>query len=164
MGDYRVRGSSRLPAASTAVRDVRVRATTDGGSGGQDRRVQQLKEKEHRMSIQIAAQQAVDVYSLSPGRIGSIVAGVLCLVGVVAGGLARVRSRAGTGSGRRGALVAVATGATGVVVAGVVAAGSDGGIGTGNGLAGAFVALALGLAALVLGGLTLARSRPRGDH
>ncbi|MDW5325801.1 DUF6223 family protein [Plantactinospora sp. KLBMP9567] len=107
---------------------------------------------------------AATVYTISSGRIGSIVAGLLGLAGVVVGGLARARAagRIGTGSGRRGAMVALALGIVGVVIGGVVAATSNGNIGTGNGLGGAIVAVALGLVSMALGGLALTRSRRTG--
>jgi hypothetical protein len=107
---------------------------------------------------------AASVYTMSSGRLGSTVAGVLGLIGVVVGGLALARpaSRVGTGSGRLGAIVALAAGLTGMALGGLVAATADGAVGSGNGLGGAFVALVIGLIATVLGGLALARSRRTG--
>ena len=107
---------------------------------------------------------AASVYTMSPGRLGAIVAGVLALVGVILGGrtLARPTGRTGTGSGRRGAYVALVLGLIGMALGGVVVATSDSGIGTGNGRGGAYVALLLGLISIVLGGLALARSRRAG--
>jgi hypothetical protein len=104
---------------------------------------------------------AVSAYTLSPGRIGAIVAAVLALTGVVLGGLAMARSagRLGTGSGRRGAVVALALGLIGMVLGGLVVATADGGLGTGNGLGGGVVALVVGLVGVVLAGLALVRSR-----
>ncbi|HEX6356614.1 DUF6223 family protein [Actinophytocola sp.] len=96
---------------------------------------------------------AASVYTMSAGRIGSIVGGLLGLAGVVVGWLA-IRST------RRGrAVLAVALGLVGMAVGGVVVATSDSGIGTGNGRGGAYVALLVGLVAVVLGGLALARVR-----
>jgi len=121
-------------------------------------------------AIALAAQAAgqvpvqpdvVSVYTLSPGRIGAIVAGVVGLTGVVIGGLALGRSvgRTGSGSGRRGAFVALVLGPIGLIIGGLVVATADGGIGTGNGLAGGVVAMIVGLIGVALGGLALARSR-----
>ena len=83
------------------------------------------------------------------------------IVGVVIGGLALARSagRIGTGTGRRGAIVALAAGPIGLVIGGLVVATADGGPGTGNGVVGGIVALVVGLIAMALGGLALARSR-----
>jgi hypothetical protein len=99
--------------------------------------------------------------TMSTGRLGSIVAVLLGLIGVVVGGLAlgRPASRIGTGSGRLGAFGALAGGLIGMALGGLVVATSDGGIGTGNGRGGGYVALVVGLIAVVLGGLALARSR-----
>ncbi|AVT28752.1 hypothetical protein C6361_03720 [Plantactinospora sp. BC1] len=107
---------------------------------------------------------AASVTTMSPGRIGSIVAGLLGLVGIVVGALARARStgRLGTGNARRGALTAIALGLVGALIGAVVVATSDGGLGTGNGLGGAIVALALGATGMLLGGLTLNRTRHTG--
>jgi hypothetical protein len=104
---------------------------------------------------------AVNVYTLSPGRIGAIVAAVVGLIGAVIGGLALVRSarRIGTGTGRRGAIVALVLGPIGLVIGGLVVATADGGLGTGNGLGGGVVAMAIGLIGMALGGVALARSR-----
>jgi hypothetical protein len=107
---------------------------------------------------------AVNIYTMSPGRVGASVGGVLGLIGVVVGGLALARhsGRFGTGSGRRGAIVALTAGLTGMALGGLVTATASGGIGTGNGLGGAIVALVVGLIATGLGGLALARSRRGG--
>lgn len=103
---------------------------------------------------------APNVYTLSPGRIGAIMAGVLGLVGAVNGGLALARTagRTRTGDGRRGARVALVLGPIGLVIGGLVVATADGGIGTGNGLGGGIVAMIVGLIGMALGGLALARS------
>lgn len=104
---------------------------------------------------------AVDVYTMTPGRIGAIVAAVVGLIGAVIGGLALARSagRIGTGTGRRGAVVALVLGPIGLVIGGLVVATADGGLGTGNGLGGGIVAMVVGLIGITLGGLALARSR-----
>ena len=104
---------------------------------------------------------AASVYTLSPGRIGAIVAAIVGLIGAVIGGLALARSarRVGTGTGRRGAVVALVLGPIGLVIGGLVVATADGGLGTGNGLGGGIVAMMVGLIGMALGGLALARSR-----
>ncbi|MEU0485357.1 DUF6223 family protein [Streptosporangium sp. NPDC006013] len=103
-------------------------------------------------------------YTLTTGRLWSLVAALLGLAGVVVGGLALARStgRIGTGNGRRGAIVALVAGLAGAVVGGLVVAAADGGPGTGYGIVGGYVALVVGLIAMVLGGLALARSRRTG--
>lgn len=106
----------------------------------------------------------VGAYTLTSGRLWSLVAALAGLAGVVVGGLALARSagRIGTGSGRRGAVVALAAGLAGAVIGGLVVAAADGGPGTGYGIVGGFVALVVGLAGMALGGLVLARSRRAG--
>ncbi|MEV4188698.1 DUF6223 family protein [Streptosporangium canum] len=102
----------------------------------------------------------VSAYTMTAGRLWSVVAALVGLAGVVTGGLALARSagRIGTGTGRRGAIAALAAGLAGVVIGGLVVAAADGGPGTGYGIVGGFVALVVGLIAMVLGGLALARS------
>jgi hypothetical protein len=107
-------------------------------------------------------QPAVSVYTMSPGRLEAIAAGVMGLTGVVLGGRAlRSAGRIGAGSGRRGAIMALVAGLIGVTFGGLVVAAAKGGIGTGNGLGGGVVALVLGLIGMALGGLALARSGRR---
>lgn len=103
-------------------------------------------------------------YTLTAGRLWSLVAALLGLAGVVIGGLALARAagRIGTGTGRRGAIMALVAGLAGAVIGGLVVAAADGGPGTGYGIVGGFVALVVGLIAMVLGGLVLARSRRTG--
>ncbi|WP_318656161.1 DUF6223 family protein, partial [Streptomyces resistomycificus] len=72
--------------------------------------------------------------------------------------MTRPAGRFGTGSGRLGVIVAMAAGAAGMALGGLVTATASGGLGTGNGLGGALVALVVGLVALVLGGLALTLS------
>ena len=103
-------------------------------------------------------QPAVRVYTVSPGRLGAIVAGLVGLIGEVLGSRA-LRSAGRTGSGRSVALVALVAGLIGMALGGLVVATAGGGIGTGNGLGGGIVALVVGLLGVVLGGLALARSR-----
>jgi hypothetical protein len=106
-------------------------------------------------------QPAARVYTMSPGRIGAIVAAAVGLIGVIIGGLALVRStgRIGTGTVRRRAIAALVLGPIGLVIGGLVVATADGGVGTGNGLGGGIVAMVVGLIGMTLGGLALARSR-----
>ncbi|MGJ6965913.1 DUF6223 family protein [Streptosporangium sp. G11] len=107
----------------------------------------------------------VSAYALTSGRLWSLVGALLGLAGVVVGGLALARSTGristgtGTGTGRKGAVVALVAGLIGTALGGLVVAAADGGPGTGYGIVGGFVALVLGLIAMVLGGLALARSR-----
>lgn len=102
---------------------------------------------------------AVNVYTMSPGRIGAIVAGLLALTGLLVGGQALRRQKKGTGTGQRGAFVALVTGLVGVVLGVSVVATSAGGLGTGNGRGGGYVAIVLGTIALTLGRLALVRAR-----
>ncbi|WP_031172033.1 DUF6223 family protein [Streptosporangium roseum] len=108
----------------------------------------------------------VSVYAMSSGRLGSIVAALVGLAGVVIGGLALARAAGrigtGVGNGRGGAVVALVAGLIGTALGGLVVATADGGLGTGNGLGGGLVALVVGLIGMVLGGLVLARSRRTG--
>ncbi|GAA4916742.1 hypothetical protein HD597_005579 [Nonomuraea thailandensis] len=109
----------------------------------------------------LAQPDPVSAYSLTSGRLWSLVAALLGLAGVAAGGLALFRSRAGGRSGRTGAFAAVVAGAAGAVIGGLVVAAAEGGPGTGYGIVGGYVALVVGLAAVVVGGLGLARLRRR---
>ncbi|MFD7261647.1 DUF6223 family protein [Streptomyces sp. NPDC059874] len=110
------------------------------------------------VSVQPAA---ASVYTMSAGRLGSIVGGLLGLTAVVLGGMALARSagRIGNRFRRGGAVAAVVAGPIGMVLGGVVAATAEGGLGTGNGLGGAYVALLVGLIGTALGGLALTRRR-----
>ncbi|MFF5217468.1 DUF6223 family protein [Micromonospora sp. NPDC000442] len=96
--------------------------------------------------------------SMSGGRIGSTVAALLALAGVVVGGLALAPGRLRTGRVRAG-WIALVAGAVGMALGGLVVVTSDAGIGTGNGRGGGYVALVVGLIAVVVGGVVLARSR-----
>ncbi len=107
---------------------------------------------------------AANAYTLSPGRIGAIVATVVGLIGAVVGGLAARSVRgSSTANGRRRAIVALVLGPIGLVIGGLVVATADGGLGTGNGLGGGVVAMMVGLIGMALGGLALARSRQPGS-
>lgn len=94
---------------------------------------------------------AVGTYDLTPGRVWSLIAVLLGLAGLVAGGLALARGR--------GAVVALGGGLAAVVIGGWVVAAAKGGPGTGYGIVGGYVDLVIGVVALVLGGLATARSR-----
>ncbi|MEU6719266.1 DUF6223 family protein [Nonomuraea sp. NPDC046802] len=109
----------------------------------------------------LAPPDPVSAYTLTAGRLWSVVAALLGLAGVVVGGLALARSagRLGTGNGRRGAIVALAAGLVGAVIGGLVVAAAEGGPGTGYGIVGGYLALVVGLIAMILGGLALVRSR-----
>lgn len=98
---------------------------------------------------------AADLLTVSPGRLGSVVAGLLGLTGLVLGGLVLARPA----ERRPGAGVALAAGLLGTALGGLVVATSDSGIGTGNGRAGGYVALVVGVIAVTLGGLALVRAR-----
>ncbi|MFI7016754.1 DUF6223 family protein [Streptomyces sp. NPDC050164] len=113
------------------------------------------------MSIQLVT--AAEGYGVQ-GRGPSIAADLVALAGMAIGALAlaRAKGRAGTGSGRTGAVVAMAVGLTGMILAGVALAIADGGPGTGNGVVGSAFALVLGLFGIVLGVRARARSRREG--
>jgi hypothetical protein len=104
-------------------------------------------EKEHVMSVHLAA---VSAYDLTPGRLWSLIAAVLGLAGVIAGGLALARGR--------GAVVALTGGPAAVLIGGWVVAAAKGGPGTGYGIVGGYAALVIGVVAIALGGLATARS------
>lgn len=102
---------------------------------------------------------AVNVYTtLSPGRVGAIVAAVFGLIGVVVGG-SGAAGRISTSIRRRRAIVALVLAPIGLIVGASVVVAADGGLGTGNGLGGGVVAMVIGLFGMALGGLALARSR-----
>ncbi|MEU4538845.1 DUF6223 family protein [Streptosporangium sp. NPDC023825] len=125
------------------------------------------------LAVPVAAHASVQLdpvgaYTMTAGRLWSLVAAVVGLAGVVAGGLAlarstgRIGSGSGSGSGRRGAFVALAAGLAGAVVGGLVVAAAEGGPGTGYGIVGGVMALVVGLIGTALGGLVLVRSRRAG--
>lgn len=104
--------------------------------------------------------QPVGAYTLTAGRLWSVVAALLGLAGVVIGGLALARSARRIGNlGRRGAIVALAAGLVCTVIGGLVVGAAEGGPGTGYGIVGGYVDLVVGPIAMVLGGLALVRSR-----
>ena len=110
------------------------------------------------------ADQGVGNFVGTPARVWASIAAFVALVSVVIGGLA-LRSVRRTGNGgRKGAIVALVAGLTGVVNGAVNLAVADGGLGSGNGVAGGAMALVLGLVGAVLGGLVVARSRRTADQ
>ena len=100
--------------------------------------------------------------SLTTGRLVGTTAALVALAGVVIGRLALARSARRIGNGKRGAIVSLVAGLTGMVIGVVNLAVADGGPGTGNGVIGGAIALVLGLVAAVLGRLALTRSRRTG--
>lgn len=89
------------------------------------------------------------------GRFGATAFALLSLVSVIVGGMAVSRAVAG----RRRALLALATGAVGLVLSALHLALTTGGFGTGQGRAGAIAGVVLGLVGVGLGALALARAR-----
>ncbi|GAA0895141.1 DUF6223 family protein [Pseudonocardia zijingensis] len=107
----------------------------------------------HLIAAPLAEQLAAAPAGITSGRLGSLVAGAVGLVGVVAGGLAL------SGRGRTTAVTALVAGLLGAALAVLHLATSTGGFGTGSGRAGAIVALVVGLVGVALGGLATARAR-----
>lgn len=99
------------------------------------------------------------------GRLGSVVAGLLGLACLAAGGLALYRAvrRAGAAKVRAWTATSLVLGAACVTLSAVLLLQSAGDVGSGNGRGGAFVALLMGLTGTSLGGLALPRSRPGGQ-
>ncbi|MCZ7440359.1 DUF6223 family protein [Micromonospora sp. WMMC241] len=89
------------------------------------------------------------------GRFGATAFALLSLASVIIGGLAVSRP----GTGHRRTLLALATGAVGLVLSALHLATTTGGFGTGQGRAGAIVGVVLGVVGVGLGGLALARAR-----
>lgn len=102
---------------------------------------------------------AVTPYTLTGGRFWSMVAALLGLAGAAVGGLALARPTAATGTRRRRAVVAVASGLISGMIGALVVATADGGPGTGSGIVGGYAALVVGLMAALAGGLALGRTR-----
>jgi hypothetical protein len=106
-----------------------------------------------------------DASAMGSGRLWSLIAVVIGVVGVIVGGVAlarasrRVRIGAGSATGRQGAIVAAICGLVGFLIGVVIVATAGGGPGSGFGSVGGVVALVLGLIAMGLGGGALARSR-----
>ncbi|GIE97540.1 DUF6223 family protein [Paractinoplanes rishiriensis] len=98
---------------------------------------------------------AVQAYTLTGGRLAGTAAALIALAGLVLGGLALVRSAAGS----RRPLIAMAAGLLGTAGGAVVIAAADGGPGSGSGIVGGFAAVVIGLLACASGWLAAARSR-----
>jgi hypothetical protein len=120
------------------------------------------------MNMNIHSLLQIDwLLQVTPGRLFSIVAGVVGLISIVIGAIALSRSSRNIGAGRLG-ILAMVIGLIGVVIAGIHLASTTGGFGTGKGRAGAIVAAIIGLIGVLLGGLALSRSsrnfsqRPQG--
>jgi apolipoprotein N-acyltransferase len=96
---------------------------------------------------------------VTPGRLFSIVAGLLGIMSVVIGWRALARSAKQTGSRRFRAIMALVVGLIGVFLSGLHLATTTGGFGTGKGRAGAIVALVIGSIGTSLGWRALKRSR-----
>src|SRR5690349_4161534 len=96
---------------------------------------------------------------ITPGRLFSIVAGLVGLISVIIGWLALARSASPLNSRRFGATVALIMGLIGIILSGLHLATTTGGFGTGKGRAGAIVAIIIGLIGTVLSWLTLTRTR-----
>lgn len=105
----------------------------------------------------LAQPAATSTYTVTAGRLWSLVAAVVGLAGVALGVLALVRPAARTGI--RSAIVSSAAGLIAVVLGGLVVAAAEGGPGTGYGIVGGVIAVVIGLIAVVLGGLALIRYR-----
>jgi len=104
----------------------------------------------------IAIQQTdAPSYALTAGRLWSVVAAVLGLIGVAIGLLARTRRLGATKTRQRSTALGLGTGMAGAIIGGVVVAVADGGPGSGSGIVGGYMALLIGLLAILLGGLTL---------
>ena len=103
---------------------------------------------------------ATTVQGLTPRRIWATAAMALGIAGVIAGSMALVREARRIGNrGRKGAILALLTGALAVINGGLNLAVATGGPGSGNGVIGGAAAFVLGLIGTALGGLALSRSR-----
>ncbi|HEX6427784.1 MAG TPA: DUF6223 family protein [Niastella sp.] len=96
---------------------------------------------------------------ITPGRLFSIVAGLVGLISVVIGGMAMARSARRISSGRLMGIVALVMALICIVLSGLHLATTTGGFGTGKGRAGAIVALVVGFIGMMLGGIAVTRSR-----
>lgn len=110
----------------------------------------------------LAQPDPVTAYTMSAGRLWSLVAALLGLTGAAIGALALARPTGRIGTSRWGAIWALLAGLAGAVIGVLVVAAAKGGPGTGYGIVGGYVALVIGLIAMTLGGLTLARQRRTG--
>jgi hypothetical protein len=100
------------------------------------------------------------VKGMTPGRARALIgvaAGLICLV---VGWRARIRSAAGTGKGRTGAIAALLLGLIGIILSVMHLTTSAGAVfGSGSGKAGAIFALVLCLIGMPLGGLALRQKK-----
>lgn len=104
-------------------------------------------------------QEPTRAYELTAGRLWSLVAAALGLIGIVTGVIALARAARGTClTNRRPAIVALITGLAGALVGMLIVVLAEGGPGSGSGIVGGFMTVALGLIAAVLAVLAL---RPR---
>ncbi|HTF82919.1 MAG TPA: DUF6223 family protein [Cytophagales bacterium] len=113
----------------------------------------------HFVCISLVAQSTSMPLAIgtTPGRLWSIIYGVLGLGSVIIGWWALVRPKAHIANGRIGAWAALCLGLAGILLSGLHLARATGGFGTGSGKLGAIVALVLGLAGIVLSRLAHAR-------
>ncbi|HMF71933.1 MAG TPA: DUF6223 family protein [Flavitalea sp.] len=111
------------------------------------------------MNMQNLLQVDLFLQIITTGRLWSIVAAVVGLIGVIVGWMALAHSARRISSRRLMGIVALALGLIGVVLSGLHLARTTGGFGTGKGRAGAIVALVVALIGMVLGRLVLARLR-----
>jgi hypothetical protein len=110
------------------------------------------------MNMQNLLQVSV-LLQITPGRLTSIVAGLVGLASVIIG-LALARSvRRSISFRRSAAIVALVAGLIGAFLSVLHLVRTTGGFGTGKGRAGAIVALVIGLTGMVLGWRALVRSR-----
>ena len=103
------------------------------------------------MILELAA-STVDTYTLTGDRVVASSAALVALAGAVSGALALLRR---SGRGRSLSFAALAAGAIGLLLGGLVVATAEGGPGSGSGVVGGWVALALGVPAVGLGGAAL---------
>jgi cytochrome bd-type quinol oxidase subunit 2 len=92
---------------------------------------------------------------ITPGRARTIVIGVVGLISLVAGWMAKARNSRGAGSGRSWAIPALVLGLVCATLSVLHLATVKSGFGTGSGKAGAIVALLLGLSGMALAGMAL---------
>src|SRR5918992_3202104 len=89
----------------------------------------------------VSAQSApIDAYTLTTGRLVGTLAALVALAGVVVGALTLARSagRITNSNGKRGAIVALVAGLTGMVIGGLGGAAAEGGAGPRHGIVGGF--------------------------
>lgn len=97
-------------------------------------------------------------YGLTPGRLTSIIAGLVALTSIITGGLA-LRSSAGADFKKRVGTWSIVMGSLSTLLSLAHLAMATGGFGTGSGKAGAIVAIVLGVTGVLLGSRALSRAR-----